>query len=73
MTSTVTVKTADWPVEVTKTDHACEGQACTTVRVEPNSEQQFHLHATLSIGLVELPKSEVTAEPASEPSTGEGV
>lgn len=73
MTTTVTVKTADWPVEVTKTDSACEGEACTTVRVEPNSEQEFHLHATLSIGLVELPKPEAPAEPASEPSTGEAV
>lgn len=71
MTTTVTVKTADWPVEVTSTDHACEGQAVTTVRVEPGSEQEFHLHATKSIGLVELPKPEAAAEPVSEPSTSE--
>jgi hypothetical protein len=66
MTTKVTVKAADWPVEVTITDHACAGEAVNTARVEPNSEHEFHLTDTRSMGLVELPKPEAAAEPVSE-------
>jgi hypothetical protein len=66
MTTKVTVKAADWPVEVTITDHACAGEAVNTARVEPNGEHEFHLHSTRSIGLVELPKPEVAAVPVAE-------
>ena len=66
MTTKVTVKTAEWPVEVTITDHACAGEAVNTARVEPNSEHEFHLTDTRSIGLVELPRPEVASEPARD-------
>jgi hypothetical protein len=68
MTTKVTVKTADWPVEVTITDHACQGEAINTACVEPNSEHEFHLTDTRSIGLVELPKPEAAADPAADAS-----
>lgn len=66
MTTTVKVTTAEWPVEVTLTDHTSQGEAIRTECVEPESEREFHLHSTLSIGLVELPKPEGHAKPEEE-------
>jgi hypothetical protein len=71
MTTKVTVATADWPVEVTITDKACQGEACLTERVEPKSEREFHLTDTRSIGLVELPKPEVASDPVPEAPASE--
>lgn len=70
MTTKVTVSTSDWPAEVTITDHACEGEAVSTKRVEPKSEAEFHITDTRSIGVHELAKPEAAAEPAGETDDG---
>jgi hypothetical protein len=64
MTTTITVKTHSWPAEVTSTDH---GAGCSTDIVEPNSEREFYVHSTRSLGIVELPEPAKVAEPV-EPS-----
>jgi hypothetical protein len=79
MTTKVTVTTVDWPVEVTMTDHGGLTSAVNTIHVEPNSEREFHLTDTRSIGLVELPKPEAKAEdggaggPGTEATAGDAV
>jgi hypothetical protein len=66
MTTTIKVITHSWPVEVTTTEH---GAGCTTDIVAPNSEREFHVHSTRSLGIVELPEPAKAAEPA-EPAAG---
>jgi hypothetical protein len=64
MTTTIKVIAHSWPVEVTTTNH---GAGCTTDIVEPNTECDFYVHSTRSLGIVELPEPvETAAEPASE-------
>ena len=64
MTTTVTIKTHDWPAKVVATDvtdykhgdtHVV-GHQTTTQIVEPNSEQQFVITNTRSLAFEELPK-----------------
>ena len=62
MTTTITVKTHSWPVEVTTTEH---GAGATTEVVEPNSERDFYIHATRSLGFVELLEPAKAVEPAA--------
>lgn len=56
MTTTITVKTHDWPVEVSTTDHSIEGETTVHIQqVEPGSEHIVHIHATRSVSFKELP------------------
>jgi hypothetical protein len=66
MTTTIKVIAQSWPVEVTTTDH---GAGCSTDIVEPNSERDFYVHSTRSLGIVELPEPAKAAEPEVEVST----
>jgi hypothetical protein len=64
MTTTITVKTHDWPVDISTTDHAVEGDdTVTTEQVAPHSEHTVHINATRSVSFKELPA------PASEPAS----
>lgn len=67
MTTTIKVITHSWPVEVTKTEKAAERDSTVTTEiVEPNSEREFYIHATRSLGFVELPEPAKAAEPVAE-------
>jgi hypothetical protein len=57
MTTTVTLKTHDWPVDVTTTDNYEAGRHLTTKveTVEPHTERQFHITDSRSIMFAELP------------------
>lgn len=56
MMTTITVKTHDWPVEVTTTDHGGErDDTVTTEQVGPHSEHKVHIHQTRSVSFKELP------------------
>lgn len=63
MTTTVILKTHNWPVQVTTTDvqdyeHGGKrvvGETTTTEEVPPNSEATFHITNTRSIAFDELP------------------
>jgi hypothetical protein len=68
MTTTITVKTHSWPVEATITEH---GAGARTEVVDPNSERDFYIHSTCSIGLVELPEPAKAAEPSADAPAGE--
>lgn len=70
MTTTVTITTHSWPVEVTTTDDYEGGGArvytATTTTLGPNSSGTFHLTSTRSIAFRELPiPHEDAAEPAA--------
>ena len=55
MTTTITVKTHDWPVEVAITDHVAErDDEVSTEQVAPDSEQSFHITQTRSVAFKEL-------------------
>ena len=58
MTTAVTVRTVDWPVEVTFTDDLGVSYTRTKNRVEPNSESTFHIWDSRSIHFKELPRGE---------------
>ena len=66
MTTTIKVIAHSWPVEITTTDH---GAGCTTDIVEPNSERDFYVTSTRSLGIVELPERK--AEAVADDDAGE--
>jgi hypothetical protein len=71
MTTTVTITTHSWPVEVTTTDDYDSGAAhtytATTHTLPANSSGTFHLTSTRSMSFRELPiPHEDAADPAAE-------
>lgn len=67
MTTTVTLKTHDWPVKVTTTDHFVgedySHDGVTVQTVHPHKSVDFHITNTRSIAFDELP---VPVAPAPE-------
>jgi hypothetical protein len=70
MTTTVTITTHSWPVEVTTTDdydlESGHVYHAATSTMGPNSSQTFHLSSTRSLSFRELPIPHTNAEQAAE-------
>jgi hypothetical protein len=66
MTTTITVTTHDWPVEITKIDFFGGDQTRsvteTRERVEPNSTATLHIHSHRSLHFAELPIEQPVAQ-----------
>lgn len=56
MTTTISITTHDWPVEVTTYDEVGEGVHTQKQRVEPNSNQSLAIWDTRSFHIRELPR-----------------
>lgn len=63
MTTTVTVKTHGWPVDVTITDRYARSIHTDVITVEPNCEREFYVTDNRTLQFAELPL----------PQTDEGV
>jgi hypothetical protein len=55
MTTTVTLKTHDWPVDVETVDSYERVYHSVTETVPPHTERQFVIHSTRDIRFTELP------------------
>lgn len=55
MTTTVTLKTHGWPVDVDIVDSYGRIYHSETITIEPNAERDFHITSTRSIKFTELP------------------
>ena len=67
MTTTVTLKTHDWPVDVETIDSTDRSYHSVTETVPPHTERQFHIHSTRDLRFTELP---LVSSSGEAPSAG---
>jgi hypothetical protein len=62
MTTSITVETHDWPVQVTFVEMDDIGHAVSNREevVPPNTVRIIHIHSTMYVRVVELPKPETS-------------
>ena len=67
MTTTITLETHSWPVEIVTIDHAAErDDTVTTEQLGPHNKRVLYITSTRSLAFKELPEPETAAGSADE-------
>lgn len=69
MTTTVTLKTHDWPVDVETVDSYDRVYHAVTETVPPHTERQFYVTSTRDLRFTELPLVSQGGEASEQPTT----